>query len=55
MSTLNQRNIELIVDADDTFLTGHAATVYLKLGGKTHRIGSFGVLHPTVLKNFELP
>lgn len=27
----------------------------LKLGGKAQRIGTVGVLHPTVLKNFELP
>lgn len=41
--------------AGDTFLAGHAAAVYLKLDGKPQVIGSFGVLHPTVLKNFELP
>ncbi|KAL1297141.1 hypothetical protein AAFC00_004717 [Neodothiora populina] len=40
---------------DPTFFTGHSAAVYLKLGGKTQRIGTFGILHPTVLKNYELP
>ena len=52
---MGHRDSELIYGTDDTFLTGHAATVYMKLDGKTHSIGSFGVLHPTVLKNFELP
>ncbi|KAI9692276.1 MAG: phenylalanine--tRNA ligase subunit beta [Bathelium mastoideum] len=40
---------------DPTFFPGHAASVNLKLGGKQHVIGVFGMLHPTVLKNFDLP
>ncbi|CAK3883691.1 phenylalanyl-tRNA synthetase beta chain [Lecanosticta acicola] len=32
-----------------------AAAIYLKLAGKPQRIGTFGVLHPTVLKHFDLP
>ena len=40
---------------DSTFFPGHAASINLKLGGKRHVIGVFGILHPTVLKNFELP
>jgi len=42
---------------DPTYLPGHAAAVYLKLGGhqEAKKIGQFGILHPTVLKNFELP
>ncbi|EGU76717.1 phenylalanyl-tRNA synthetase, beta subunit [Fusarium oxysporum f. sp. conglutinans race 2 54008] len=39
---------------DATFFTGHAASVYLRLGGKERRIGEFGILHPTVLEKFDL-
>ncbi|KAG7411422.1 hypothetical protein DER46DRAFT_617818 [Fusarium sp. MPI-SDFR-AT-0072] len=39
---------------DATFFAGHAASVYLRLGGKERRIGEFGILHPTVLEKFEL-
>lgn len=37
-----------------TFLRGHAAKICLNIGGKTHTIGEFGILAPSVLKNFEL-
>ena len=37
------------------YLAGHAASVHLRVAGKSHRIGAFGILHPTVLKRFELP
>ncbi|KAK7521191.1 phenylalanyl-tRNA synthetase beta chain [Phyllosticta citriasiana] len=46
---------------DTTFFPGHAAAIKLRLAdeatGKlsTHSIGVFGILHPTVLKNYELP
>lgn len=40
---------------EPTFFKGHAAAIYLKIGDKPQKIGSFGMLHPTVLKNFELP
>ncbi|KAK5125350.1 hypothetical protein LTR85_000459 [Meristemomyces frigidus] len=41
---------------DSTYLPGHAAAIYLQLaGGKAQQIGTFGMLHPTVLKHFELP
>jgi phenylalanyl-tRNA synthetase beta chain len=39
---------------DKTFFPGHAASVFAKIDGKAHRIGVFGILHPTVLENFEL-
>merc|ERR1712000_631309 len=39
---------------EDTFIKGRAAAVYLRLGGKERRIGEFGILHPTVLENFEI-
>jgi phenylalanyl-tRNA synthetase beta chain len=39
---------------EPTFFEGRAAAVYLRLEGKTQRIGEFGVLHPTVLDKFEL-
>jgi len=40
---------------DPTFLQGHSAAVKLNIGGKNHTIGVFGILHPSVLKAFELP
>lgn len=39
---------------EDTFFAGHAAAVYLRLGGKERRIGEFGILHPSVLDKFDL-
>ncbi|KAF2101293.1 beta subunit of phenylalanyl-tRNA synthetase [Rhizodiscina lignyota] len=40
---------------DPTFFQGHAAAIMLSLEGKKEQIGSFGILHPTVLKNYDLP
>ncbi|THZ11118.1 phenylalanyl-tRNA synthetase beta chain [Aureobasidium pullulans] len=40
---------------DPTFFAGHSAAIYVKIGEKPQRVGTFGVMHPTVLKNFELP
>lgn len=37
-----------------TFFGGRAAAIFARLGGKSRRIGEFGVLHPTVLDNFEI-
>ncbi|KAK5135471.1 hypothetical protein LTR08_005259 [Meristemomyces frigidus] len=46
--------IEEVEDA--TYLAGHAAAIYLQLAGrKAQKIGTFGILHPSVLKAFELP
>ncbi|EQL00564.1 hypothetical protein G6O67_002286 [Ophiocordyceps sinensis] len=39
---------------EDTFFAGHAAAVYLRMGGKEQRIGEFGILHPTILDKFDL-
>jgi len=39
---------------EPTFFAGHGAAIYLRLSGKTVRIGEFGILHPTVLEKFEL-
>ncbi|KAI5288983.1 phenylalanine--tRNA ligase subunit beta [Ascosphaera aggregata] len=39
---------------DPMYFPGHAATVHLSLAGKDHIIGEFGILHPTVLENFDL-
>lgn len=39
---------------DPTFFPGHAAAIHVRIGGKEHVIGAFGVLHPTVLEKFEL-
>jgi phenylalanyl-tRNA synthetase beta chain len=41
--------------SDPTFLQGHSAAIKLNIGGKNHTIGVFGILHPSVLKAFELP
>ncbi|TKA75307.1 hypothetical protein B0A55_07612 [Friedmanniomyces simplex] len=52
---------------DPTYLPAHAAAIYLRLPSSSssssssqpppppQRIGTFGILHPTVLKRFELP
>ena len=39
---------------DKTFLPGHAAAIHLRVGGKERVIGTFGILHPSVLEKFEL-
>jgi len=40
---------------DATFLQGHAAAIYVNVGNKPVQLGVFGIVHPTVLKNYELP
>jgi phenylalanyl-tRNA synthetase beta chain len=39
---------------DPTFFPGHAASIHVKIGGKEHTVGVFGILHPTVLEKFDL-
>ncbi|KAL8728884.1 MAG: hypothetical protein Q9166_005124 [cf. Caloplaca sp. 2 TL-2023] len=39
---------------DSTFFPGHAAAIHVRIDGKNHVIGVFGILHPTVLEKFEL-
>ena len=39
---------------DPTFFEGHAAQIHLRMAGREHVIGMFGILHPTVLDKFEL-
>lgn len=39
---------------DPTFFPGHAASIHAKIAGNDVVIGSFGILHPTVLEKFEL-
>ncbi|RDA93364.1 hypothetical protein CP533_0311 [Ophiocordyceps camponoti-saundersi (nom. inval.)] len=39
---------------EDLFFHGHAAAVFLRLGGRDRRIGEFGILHPTVLEKFDI-
>nr|KMM73241.1 phenylalanyl-tRNA synthetase beta chain [Coccidioides posadasii RMSCC 3488] len=34
---------------DPTYFPGHAASIHVCIGGKEHVIGTFGILHPTVL------
>lgn len=50
---LNGQRTDIITDP--TFFAGHSAAIYVKIGDKPQRVGTFGVMHPTVLKNFELP
>jgi phenylalanyl-tRNA synthetase beta chain len=44
---------------DATYFQGHAASIHvnLKIDGKLQHsiVGEFGILHPTVMKNFDLP
>ncbi|KAJ8606349.1 hypothetical protein MRB53_041018 [Persea americana] len=41
---------------DSTYLVGHSAAIFLRLAGaEPQRIGTFGILHPAVLKRFDLP
>ncbi|KUL90725.1 hypothetical protein ZTR_00267 [Talaromyces verruculosus] len=39
---------------DPTYFPGHAASIHVNIGGKEQVIGAFGILHPTVLENYEL-
>lgn len=39
---------------DATYLAGHAAAIYVNLTDRAVCIGSFGIVHPTVLKKYEL-
>lgn len=39
---------------DATYFPGHGASVHARIAGKDVVIGSFGILHPTVLEKFEL-
>ena len=39
---------------DPTYFPGHAASIHVCIGGKDQVIGSFGILHPTVLEKYEL-
>jgi phenylalanyl-tRNA synthetase beta chain len=52
----NAKGIEYwIEEVDDaTFLPGHAASIHVRVDGKEHTLGVFGILHPTVLEKFEL-
>ena len=44
------------LSSDSTYLPGHAAAIFLQLAGqKPLQIGIFGILHPAVLKQFDLP
>jgi phenylalanyl-tRNA synthetase beta chain len=40
--------------SDPTYFPGHAASIHVRIAGKKQVIGSFGILHPTVLEKFEL-
>jgi phenylalanyl-tRNA synthetase beta chain len=37
-----------------TYFPGHGASIHARIAGKEVVIGSFGILHPTVLEKFEL-
>ncbi|TGZ82774.1 phenylalanyl-tRNA synthetase [Ascodesmis nigricans] len=41
---------------DDTYFPGRGANIWVRYpDGKTEKIGSFGILHPSVLEKFEIP
>jgi phenylalanyl-tRNA synthetase beta chain len=39
---------------DPTYFPGHAASIHVRIAGKESVIGSFGILHPTVLEKYGL-
>lgn len=39
---------------DATYFPGHGASIHARIAGKEAVIGTFGILHPTVLEKFEL-
>ncbi|KAL4997286.1 hypothetical protein BDV10DRAFT_169708 [Aspergillus recurvatus] len=39
---------------DPTYFHGHSASIHVRIAGKDHIIGTFGILHPTVLENYGL-
>jgi phenylalanyl-tRNA synthetase beta chain len=50
---------EALMCVDPTFFEGHAASVYVNVKNKegevqNHAVGEFGILHPAVLKNYDL-
>lgn len=48
-------DVEVLIHVTDpTYFHGHAASIHLRIGGKDHVIGAFGILHPTVLEKYEL-
>lgn len=54
-SSLNEWDMNNQADLiDATFFPGHAGSIHIRIAGKDQVIGSFGVLHPTVLENYEL-
>ncbi|KAH2839873.1 hypothetical protein KXV85_002794 [Aspergillus fumigatus] len=42
------------IEVEPTYFPGHAASIHLRIAGKDHVIGAFGILHPTVLEKYEL-
>lgn len=44
----------MLIFTDPTYFPGHAASIHVRIGGKEQTIGTFGILHPTVLEKFEL-
>lgn len=51
---LASTNILIFSSVDPTYFPGHSASIHARIGGKEHVIGAFGILHPTVLENYEL-
>ena len=52
----NGTNMEYWIQEVDeaTYFPGHGASIHARIAGKDVVIGSFGILHPTVLEKFEL-
>lgn len=40
--------------SDPTFFAGHSASIHVSKDGAVHNIGLFGILHPEVLKSYDL-
>lgn len=47
-------NLMCLLLTDPTYFPGHAASIHVRIGGKEHVIGAFGILHPTVLEKYDL-
>lgn len=54
MCTLSNRTKIFANSVDPTYFPGHSASIHVIIGGKDQVIGSFGILHPTVLEKYEL-
>lgn len=54
MCTLSNQTKIFANIVDPTYFPGHSASIHVIIDGKDQAIGSFGILHPTVLEKYEL-